>query len=78
MPKTRHKKKQPNPYNKTRSTVKQLAATWADEEEKDNCMSYNGNHPRKKSFANFANLEAFANVFLLFLSQLELLYNEIT
>ena len=26
------------------------------------CVPYNGNHPRKKSFANFANLEAFANV----------------
>ena len=39
---------------------------------------YNGNHPQKKSFANFANLEAFANVFLHFLSRLEFLYNEIT
>ena len=38
------------------------------------CIPYNGNHPRKKSFANFANLEAFANVFLHFLSQLEFLY----
>ena len=38
----------------------------------------NGNHPRKKSFANFANLEAFGNVFLHFLSWLEFLYNEIT
>ena len=41
-------------------------------------VPYNGNHPRKKSFANFANLEAFANVFLHFLSQPEFLYNEIT
>ena len=38
------------------------------------CIPYNGNHPRKKSFTNFANLEAFANVFLHFLSQLEFLY----
>ena len=37
-------------------------------------LPYNGNHPRKKSFANFANLEAFADVFLHFLSLLEFLY----
>ena len=34
-------------------------------------LPYNGNHPRKKSFAN---LEAFANVFLHFLSRPEFLY----
>ena len=37
-------------------------------------IPYNGNHPRKKSFVNFANLEAFANVFLHFLSRPEFLY----
>ena len=37
-------------------------------------VPYNGNHPWKKSFANFANLEAFANVFLHFLSRPEFLY----
>ena len=35
---------------------------------------YNGNHTRKESFANFANLEAFTNVFLHFLSRPEFLY----
>ena len=29
---------------------------------------YNGNHPQKKGFMNFANLEAFTNVFLHLLS----------
>ena len=37
-------------------------------------IPYNGNHPREKSFANFANLEAFMNVFLHFLSRPEFLY----
>ena len=36
-----------------------------------NKIPYNGNHPQKKSFVN---LEAFANVFLHFLSRLEFLY----
>ena len=49
-------------------------------ENKSNACSipYNKNHPQKKNFANFANLEAFTNVFLYFLSLLEFLYNEIT
>ena len=38
---------------------------------------YNGNCLQNKKFANFANMEAFANVFLHFLSRLEFLYNEI-
>ena len=38
-------------------------------------IPYNGNHPQKKKFANFANLEAFVNVFLHFLSRPEFLYN---
>ena len=37
-------------------------------------IPYNGNHLRKKRFANFANLEAFVNVFLHFLSWPEFLY----
>ena len=37
-------------------------------------IPYNGNCPRKKKFTNFANLEAFANVFLHFLSWPEFLY----
>ena len=37
-------------------------------------IPYNGNHPWEKSFANFANLEAFTNVFLHFLSRPEFLY----
>jgi len=28
-------------------------------------IPYNGNSPRKKMFANFANLRVFANIFLL-------------
>ena len=36
MPKTRRKKKQLNPYDVTRSTVKQLPVARADEEEEDN------------------------------------------
>ena len=34
----------------------------------------NGNHPRKKSFTNFVNLQAIANVFLHFLFRPEFLY----
>ena len=37
-------------------------------------IPYIGNCPWKKKYANFANLEAFVNVFLHFLSQLEFLY----
>ena len=44
----------------------------------DRLLPYNGNYPRKKSFTNLANLKAFANVFLHFLSRPEFLYNEIT
>ena len=40
-------------------------------------LPYNGNHLRKKSFTNFANLEAFANVFLHFLSRPEFLYKRL-
>ena len=40
----------------------------------DNRILYIGNHPQKKKFTNFANLEAFMNVFLHFLSQVEFLY----
>lgn len=36
MPKTRRKKKQLNPYDVTRATVKQLPAARADDEEEDN------------------------------------------
>ena len=39
-----------------------------------NIVPYNRNHPRKKCFTNFTNLEAFANVFLHFLSRPEFLY----
>ena len=38
---------------------------------------YNGNCPLKKKFANFANLEAFVNVFLHFLSRPEFLYTRL-
>ena len=37
-------------------------------------IPYNGNHQQEKSFTNFVNLEAFANVFLHFLSRQEFLY----
>ena len=37
-------------------------------------IQYIGNRPRKKKFANFVKLEAFANVFLYFLSLPEFLY----
>ena len=38
-------------------------------------IPYIGNLPQRKQFENFLNLEAFANVFLHFLSQQEFLYH---
>ena len=37
MPKTRYKKKQPNPYDASEATVKQLTVTRADDDAEDNC-----------------------------------------
>ena len=37
-------------------------------------LLYIGNRPWKKKFMNVTNLEAFTNIFLHFLSQLEFLY----
>ena len=42
--------------------------------ETDIQIPYNGNCRWKKKFADFANLEAFANVFMHFLSWPEILY----
>ena len=41
----------------------------------NNRIPYIGNRPRKKKFANFANLEAFANVFLPFLISARIFIN---